>query len=212
MPISWFWDGCENGIDQLFCQAIHTLGRAGAVLKDKRLPEGGDAFAIFAEGGVSAIELRAFLDRELPDWLAVIDPVNACAVKNAENLSAREDLTRLARRREVARSVARRFDDVDVIAMPTVIVTPHVLTEESGPEKFRPRNRHIVHNLVLVKNARTEWRFHPGFGRIAVPPRAPPLLGLDPLDDSFEACSKDVPGEYDAIGVLEHGTNQARPG
>jgi aspartyl-tRNA(Asn)/glutamyl-tRNA(Gln) amidotransferase subunit A len=72
------------------------------------------------------------------------------AVKDAENLSARDYLTRLARLREVARSVARRFDDVDVIAMPTVIVTPHVLTEESGPEKFRARNRHIVHNLVLV--------------------------------------------------------------
>ena len=147
---SWFWDGCENGIDQIVRSAIDSLGRAGAVLKDRPLPEGRDAFAVFAEGGVSAIELRVFLDRELPDWLATIDPVNVPAVKDAENLSAREYLTRLARLREVAKSVAGRFDDVDVIAMPTVIVTPHVLTEESGPEKFRARNRHIVHNLVLV--------------------------------------------------------------
>jgi aspartyl-tRNA(Asn)/glutamyl-tRNA(Gln) amidotransferase subunit A len=134
-------DGCENGIDQIVRTAIDSLGRAGAVLKDKPLPEGRDAFAVFAEGSVSAIELRVFLDRELPDWLATIDPINVPAIKDTENLSAREYLTRLARLREVAKSVAGRFDDVEVIAMPTVIVTPHVLTEESGPEKCRARNR-----------------------------------------------------------------------
>ena len=49
---------------------------------------------------------------------------------------------------EAAKSAATRFDDVDVIATPTVMFTPHVLTEEAGPEKFWARNRNIVHNLV----------------------------------------------------------------
>ncbi len=145
---SWFWDGCENGIDQIVRFAIDSLARAGAVVKDKSLPEARDAFAIFAEGGVSAIELRAFLDRELPDWLATIDPVNAPAIEDAGNLSAREYLTRRSRLLEAAKRATGRFDDVEVIATPTVMITPHVLTEESGPENFRARNRHIVHNLV----------------------------------------------------------------
>jgi aspartyl-tRNA(Asn)/glutamyl-tRNA(Gln) amidotransferase subunit A len=147
---SWFWDGCENGIDQVVRAAIDSLGHAGAVLQDKSLPEARDAFAVFAEGGVSAIELRAFLDRELPDWLATIDPVNAPAVKDADDLSAREYLSRRARLLGAAESAVGRFDDVDVIVTPTVMVTPHVLTDESGPEKFRARNRNIVHNLVPV--------------------------------------------------------------
>ena len=46
------------------------------------------------------------------------------------------------------KSAATRFDDVDVIATPTVMYTPHVLTEEAGPEKFWARNRNTVHNLV----------------------------------------------------------------
>jgi aspartyl-tRNA(Asn)/glutamyl-tRNA(Gln) amidotransferase subunit A len=145
---SWFWDGCENGIDDVARSAVDALARAGAAVKDKPLPEAREAFAVFAEGGVSGIELRAFLDRELPDWLATIDPVNAPALKAAENLSAREYLTRRLRLVDAAKSAAARFGDVDVIATPTVMVTPHVLAEDAGPEKFWARNRRLVHNLV----------------------------------------------------------------
>jgi aspartyl-tRNA(Asn)/glutamyl-tRNA(Gln) amidotransferase subunit A len=147
---SWFWDDCENGIADVVRAAIEKLTRAGAVLKEMPLPEAREAYAVFSEGGVSAIELRAFLDRELPDWLATIDPVNAPALKNAENLSAREYLSRRLRLQAATQSAATRFDDIDVIATPTVMFTPHVLAEETGAEKFWARNRKIVHNLVPV--------------------------------------------------------------
>jgi aspartyl-tRNA(Asn)/glutamyl-tRNA(Gln) amidotransferase subunit A len=147
---SWFWDGCENGIDEVVRAAVDRLARAGAVRKDTPLPEAREAFAVFSEGGVSAIELRAFLDRELPDWLNTIDPVNAPALKHAENLSAREYLSRRLRLNAAAKTAAAHFDEVDVIATPTVIVSPHVLSEDTGPEQFWARNRKIVHNLVPV--------------------------------------------------------------
>jgi aspartyl-tRNA(Asn)/glutamyl-tRNA(Gln) amidotransferase subunit A len=147
---SWFWDDCENGIDDVVRSAIHRLERAGAVVKEQALPEAREAFAVFCDGGVSAIELRAFLDRELPEWLATIDPVNAPALGNAETLSAREYLTRRLRLLEAAKTAATRFKHVDVIATPTVMFTPHVLAEETGPENFWARNRKIVHNLVPV--------------------------------------------------------------
>ena len=147
---SWFWDGCENGIDEVVRAAIDKLARAGAVVKDTPLPQAREAFAVFSEGGVSAIELRAFLDRELPDWLKTIDPVNAPALKNAETLSAREYLARLLRLQTAAKAAAAHFDDVDVIATPTVMVSPHVLGQETGPEQFWARNRKIVHNLAAV--------------------------------------------------------------
>ncbi len=145
---AWFWDGCENGIDEIVRAALDSLASAGALLKDVALPEAQEAFAVFVEGGVSAIELRTFLDRELPDWLPTIDPVNAPAMKNAENLSAREYLTRRLRLLDAGKRAAARFDEVDVIATPTVMVTPPVLTEETGPQQFWERNRKTVHNLV----------------------------------------------------------------
>lgn len=147
---SWFWEGCENGIDDVVHCAIDKLARAGAAVKEQPLPEAREAFAVFAEGGVSAIELRAFLDRELPDWLASIDPVNAPALNNAESLSAREYLTRHLRLIDAAKIAAARFDRADVIATPTVMVSPHMLAEETGPEEFWARNRKLVHNLVPV--------------------------------------------------------------
>src|SRR5215831_8919220 len=51
---SWFWDGCENGIDGVVRGAMDKLANAGAIVKDKPLPEAREAFAVFAEGGVSA--------------------------------------------------------------------------------------------------------------------------------------------------------------
>jgi aspartyl-tRNA(Asn)/glutamyl-tRNA(Gln) amidotransferase subunit A len=147
---AWFWDEAENGIAEVARAGIDALARAGAIVTETSLPEAREAFAVFAEGGVSAIELRSFLDRELPDWLATIDPVNAPALKNAENLSAREYLSRRLRLLDAAASAVARFDDVDVIATPTVLVSPHVLSEETGPEKFWARNRKMVHNLAPV--------------------------------------------------------------
>jgi aspartyl-tRNA(Asn)/glutamyl-tRNA(Gln) amidotransferase subunit A len=35
---SWFWDGCENGIDEILRSAIDSLARAGAVVKEKPCP------------------------------------------------------------------------------------------------------------------------------------------------------------------------------
>src|SRR5262249_29764289 len=127
---SWFWDGCENGIGEVARSAIDRLARAGAVLTEKPLPEAREAFAVFSEGGVSAIELRAFLDRELPDWLATIDPVNVPALKNAETLSARDYLSRRLRLLEAAKVADARFEDVGVVATSNVVVTPAAMTEE----------------------------------------------------------------------------------
>ncbi len=146
----WFWADCENGIAELVKQAIDALARAGAIVREKSLPEAHAAYAVFAEGGVSGIELRAFLDQELPDWLGSIDPVNAPALKNAERLSAREYLSRRLRLIAAAKDAVARFDDVDVVAMPTLVLTPDVMSTDPGADGFWARNRGIVRNTVPV--------------------------------------------------------------
>jgi aspartyl-tRNA(Asn)/glutamyl-tRNA(Gln) amidotransferase subunit A len=145
---SWFWDGCENGIDDVVRRAIDDLARAGAVVKEAPLPEVHDVWALYMEGGLSAIELRAFLDRELPDWLATIDGVNAPALSNAKNLSARDYLGRRARMDDAAKRAASRFADVDVIVAPTVMITPRILLKTRNAEEFWAHNRKIVHNTM----------------------------------------------------------------
>lgn len=145
----WFWDGCENGIAEVAKAAIDQLARAGAIVKEVPFPEAQEAYAVFCEGGVSAIELRAFLEHELPDWIATIDPVNAPPVKAAASISARDYLLRLWKLKAAAKGAVARFDDVDVIATPTVMLSPPMMTA-STPETFWTQNRGIVHNLVPV--------------------------------------------------------------
>ncbi len=147
---AFFWEGCDAGIAEAARDAVDALSREGAVLRKAALPEAADAYAVFLEGGVSAIELRSFLDAELPDWIGQLDPIMAPAVRGAEALSARDYLSRLGRLRVLARRAQPRFDGIDVIATPTLCITPPILSELGGPEDYLNANRRIVRNTVAV--------------------------------------------------------------
>ena len=119
----FLWCDCDPGIAETADEAVNALAGAGAVTREFTLPEAEAAYTLFLQGSVSAIELRSFLDRELPDWLAQLDPVIAPAIRDAESLSASDYLARIARLRALARSAAPRLDAVDVIASPTLCLT-----------------------------------------------------------------------------------------
>ena len=146
----FFWTDCDPGIAEVAREAVDALASEGAVLRQVTLPEAAGAYAVFLEGGVSAIELRSFLDQELPDWLEQLDPIMAPAVRGAETLSAREYLARLSQLRALARGAAHRFDGIDVIATPTLCVTPPILSDIREPETYLSTNRRIVRNTVAV--------------------------------------------------------------
>ena len=140
-----------QGIAETVQEAVDTLVQAGAVARDEALLQAEEAYPAFQEGGLSAIELRSFLDQELPDWLEQLDPVIAPAVRNAETLSARDYLARIARLRAMARSAAPHFHDVDVIASPTLCLTPPLMSEEVADADSHLRvNRRIVRNTVAI--------------------------------------------------------------
>ena len=131
-------------------EAVDTLVRAGAISRDFALPEAEAAYAVFLEGGLSAIELRSFLDQELPEWLDQLDPVIAPAVRNAEGLSAREYLARVARLDSLAQAVSPRLDAVDVIASPTLCLTPPLMSDVADADSHLRVNRRIVRNTAWV--------------------------------------------------------------
>jgi aspartyl-tRNA(Asn)/glutamyl-tRNA(Gln) amidotransferase subunit A len=147
---AFFWDGCDPGIAEVAGEAVDALARGGATLRQTALRDATDAYAVFLEGGVSAIELRSSLDQELPDWLDQLDPIMAPALRGAEGLGAREYLSRLWRLQPLARRAGRAFDGIDVIATPTLCITPPVLSELGTPEAYLNANRRIVRNTVAV--------------------------------------------------------------
>ena len=146
----FLWRDCDAGIAEAAQEAVDALVRAGAIARDFRLPEAEGAYGVFLDGGLSAIELRSFLDRELPEWLDQLDPVIAPAVRNAESLSAREYLARVARLGSLARAAAPRLDAVDVIASPTLCLTPPLMSNVADADSHLRVNRRIVRNTAWV--------------------------------------------------------------
>jgi aspartyl-tRNA(Asn)/glutamyl-tRNA(Gln) amidotransferase subunit A len=146
----FLWRDCDPGIAETVQEAVDALVRAGAVARDFTLPEAEAAYGVFLDGGLSAIELRSFLDRELPEWLDHLDPVIAPAERGAENLSAREYLARVARLGQLARATAPRLDGVDVIASPTLCLTPPLMSEVADADSHLRVNRRIVRNTAWV--------------------------------------------------------------
>jgi aspartyl-tRNA(Asn)/glutamyl-tRNA(Gln) amidotransferase subunit A len=146
----FLWHDCDAGIAETVEEAVNALVRAGAIAREFTLPEAKAVYAVFLEGGLSASELRSLLDRELPEWLAQLDPVIAPAVRNAETLSAQDYLARNARLRGLARTAAPRLDAVDVIASPTLCLTPPLMADVADVEGHLRVNRRIVRNTVAV--------------------------------------------------------------
>jgi len=147
---AFLWRDCDPGIAETTQEAVDALVRAGAVACDFKLPEAEAAYDVFLAGGLSAIELRSFLDRELPEWLDQLDPVIAPAVRNAESLSAREYLARAARLDDLARAAAARLDTVDVIASPTLCLNPPLMSDVADADSHLRVNRRIVRNTAWV--------------------------------------------------------------
>jgi aspartyl-tRNA(Asn)/glutamyl-tRNA(Gln) amidotransferase subunit A len=105
---------------------------------------------VFLAGGLSAVELRSFLDRELPEWLDQLDPVIAPAVRSAESLRALDYLARAARLADLAQAAAARIDTVDIIASPTLCLTPPLMSEVADADSHLRVNRRIVRNTGWV--------------------------------------------------------------
>src|SRR5262249_36329094 len=105
----FLWRDCDPGITETVQQAIDALVNAGARPRDLILPETEAAYGVFLAGGLSAIELRSFLDRELPEWLDQLDSLIAPAVRNADSLTARDYLVRVRRLGDLARAAAPRL-------------------------------------------------------------------------------------------------------
>jgi aspartyl-tRNA(Asn)/glutamyl-tRNA(Gln) amidotransferase subunit A len=146
----FLWHDCDPGIAETAQDAVDTLVRAGAIARDFALPEAEAAYDVFLAGGLSAIELRSFLDRELPEWLDQLDPVIAPAVRNAESLSALDYLARVARLAHLARAATARLDTVDVIASPTLCLTPPLMSAVADADSHLRVNRRIVRNTAWV--------------------------------------------------------------
>jgi aspartyl-tRNA(Asn)/glutamyl-tRNA(Gln) amidotransferase subunit A len=142
------WRDCTPGIAETAKAALDRLAQAGANLVPKSVPEFAGAYRIFCEGGVSAIELRRFLDRELPDWIAALDPINAPVIARAATIPDGLYRGRLARLAALAATVTATLSDIDVVASPTLVAAPPLLSTIRNTASHWDANRALTRNTV----------------------------------------------------------------
>jgi aspartyl-tRNA(Asn)/glutamyl-tRNA(Gln) amidotransferase subunit A len=77
-------------------------------------------------------------------------PSTALSRETDFGVSARDYLARIAQLRALSRSAAPRLDAVDVIASPTLCLTPPLMSEVADADSHLRVNRRIVRNTVAV--------------------------------------------------------------
>jgi aspartyl-tRNA(Asn)/glutamyl-tRNA(Gln) amidotransferase subunit A len=109
-------------------------------------PEAVGAHAQFLAGGTAGVELRAFLDDELPEWIAILDPNVGKRMEAAAGISAVEFLRRKAAFERLAAQAADRFRAVDVIVTPTVPCAPPRVDGIADHDRYRAANMRLLRN------------------------------------------------------------------
>ena len=100
-------------------------------------------------GSVPGIEIKEFIQSEIPAWLETTDPVVGTRIKSSSSVDAGEYLRRLRVLKKLSASVQQHFEDVDLIASPTVPITPPLLADVSEVEGYVPRNMASLRNTTV---------------------------------------------------------------
>lgn len=147
---AFFLDDADPAVVEVYDRVMTQLAALGASVRGAELPGCTEAYAIFRQGGLAAPEFCAFLKAELPDRMDRLDPVVRLRVEGAESLSSVDYLLRVLTLREAARRASTAFGMADVLAMPTVAITPPRLDAIQDPEAYRRANMLVLRNTSMA--------------------------------------------------------------
>ena len=143
---SYAWERSEPGVVATVRRALGELEAAGATLLDMDLPEFDQVGREYLAGTIVTPECIEFLERELPEWLAILDPVVGRRLEDGRNTAA-ADYVRVRRlRRRASAAVHGRMESAraDVLAVPTLPVSPPTVESLSQLDVYREANRRML--------------------------------------------------------------------
>ena len=144
------WDECSPGIAEAARKALDELAKKGARLEEVAIPQAKASIELMQTGSVVSAECDAFLEAELPGWREHLDPIIVMRIADGGAIPARELLLRYRRMGELARSAAESFAGVDVIAAPTIPVTPPAIDEVAEIAQYRRANMSMLRNTYVA--------------------------------------------------------------
>ncbi|MFP6711156.1 MAG: amidase [Rhodospirillales bacterium] len=144
----FFWDKCQDDIAAVVEDTISELVKAGMKSRAVSMPEAHEAVEVMAGGIIAASEGYEFLSNELPEWIDTLHPIVGARMNTGSDSAAFGYLTAI---RQVQRLWARadaQLADVDVLAVPTIPITPPILSEVEEMEAYGTANMLTLSNTM----------------------------------------------------------------
>ena len=140
------YEGCAPDVADAVRTAIREVEAQGASIFPFSLPGLAAAREVFAAGGLAAPEFVAFINRELPELRATLDPNVRGRFAAVESMTASEYLDRRARLARAAGEANAALAELDGVLSPTTPLTAPRLDEVSDAQGYRDRNMAALRN------------------------------------------------------------------
>lgn len=146
IPRHGIWQDTEPDIAASVRQALDELEDAGAHVFDVDAPELQEAGERYLAGELVQPERSESLERHLPGWTEILDPIIGKRLEAAHGVTAIEYVAILRLRRRLSASIHARMDadDVDLLATPTLPITPPTLASLAELDVYRAVNRSML--------------------------------------------------------------------
>ena len=146
IPRQGLWQETEPGIATVTRQALTELEEAGAHLLEVGAPELHEAGERYLAGELAQPERSESLERHLPGWTAILDPTVGKRLESAHLVSAVDYIAVLRLRRRLSASLHARMEAnrIDLLATPTLPITPPPLSTLSELDVYRAVNRSML--------------------------------------------------------------------
>ncbi len=143
------WQTCERSIQNVCMLALQALESDGCSVHNLDFPEASQAIQLRNTGSTISAELTEFMLSELPEWIDSLDLVIRDRVRNGDDISAVEFLRRARRIRNLGSQALEQFQHCDVIASPTVPLSPPTVEEIEIPGAYMPKNLLALQNTSV---------------------------------------------------------------
>ncbi|WP_428274882.1 amidase [Candidatus Palauibacter sp.] len=146
VPASRLWADADSAIAAVVEGALEELRAAGADVLDIEAPELDEAAERYLTGPIVQPEFVEFLQRELPDWIPLLDPIIGTRLEAAGGVPALEYIAAHQHRRRLSADLHDRLDAerIDLLAAPTLPISPPPLATLARLDAYRKANRAML--------------------------------------------------------------------
>ncbi|MBB6252709.1 amidase [Nitrospirillum iridis] len=142
------WQDCSPGVVAAVDAALDRLGRLFQPVDTVTVPGLEEALALFRRGGLAGAEIFGLLSRDLPAWLSSLDIYVGPRIRAAADVL--DYAERVAFLDRFAAGAREMFHDVDVVALPTVAITPPLVADLGDPLAYGRANLLALRNCCVA--------------------------------------------------------------